>query len=319
VTTKAEEYLGMKTLADHEIEAAIVRGELILDADPAGCVGACYELRMGNVYCDLTEGEKRWTVPPGGTVLIKPGHRVVLITHERLALGADVFARIVSKGSLFSIGLSAVATYADPGFHGRIGIVTQNISDKYIVLPELEHIAKVGFTILETPASRPHRGQHGFETEIWPIKHHLQKTREQLADDLRLGSPASADPRVAPSGVESLASLARRQIEADRVHGFPVDLPDDEARCNQLSKDLVGLMGEIGEFANLLKKVELAITQPGYAAPDLVAAEPGLRMELADAQIYLLRLAHLLRADLGEAVLEKMRLNDERYAHLRKG
>jgi deoxycytidine triphosphate deaminase len=308
----------MKTLADHEIEAAIVRGELILDADPEGCKGACYELRMGDVYYDLTEGEKRWTVPPGGTVLIKPGHRVVLITHERLALDARVFARIVSKGSLFSIGLSAVATYADPGFHGRIGIVTQNISDKFIVLPELEHIAKVDFTILETPAKRLYRGQHGFETEIWPIKHHLQKNCEELADDRRLDGQASIEPPVPPSGMESLASLARRQIDADRVHGFPVDLPDDKARCNQLSKDLVGLMGEIGEFANLLKKIELAITQPGYAGPDLAAAEPDLRMELADAQIYLLRLAHLVRMDLGEAVLEKMRLNNERYAYLKR-
>jgi deoxycytidine triphosphate deaminase len=308
----------MTTLADHEIEAQIARGELILDADPASCAGACYELRMGDVYYDLTEGEARWTVPAGGTVLIKPGHRVVLITHERLALGADVFARIVSKGSLFSIGLSPVATYADPGFHGRIGIVTQNISDKYIVLPKLEPIAKVDFTILETPARRPYNGQHGFETEIWPIKHQLQKTREQLAGDPRLGGAAPVDPRVAAAGMESLASLARRQIDADRVHGFPVDLPDNEARRNQLSKDLIGLMGEIGEFANLLKKVELAITNPGYEGPDLVAAEPELRMELADVQIYLLRLAHLIRMDLGEAVLEKMRLNDERYAHIRK-
>lgn len=308
----------MKTLADHEIETAIVRGELILDADPTGCVGACYELRMGDVYYDLTEGEKRWTVPPGGTVLIKPGHRVVLITHERLALDAKVFARIVSKGSLFSIGLSAVATYADPGFHGRIGIVTQNISDKYIELPLLERIAKVDFTILETPASRPYRGQHGFETEIWPIKRQLQKTREQLADDPRLRGPISAKPRVGASGMETLASLTRRQIDADRMHGFPVDLSDDEARCNQISKDLVGLMGEIGEFANILKKVELAVSRPGYIGPDFVAAEPELRMELADAQIYLLRLGHLLRMDLEETVLEKMRLNNERYAYLRK-
>src|SRR4051794_30788799 len=81
--TKAEEHPEMKTLVDHEIEAAIVRGELILDADRANCVGACYELRMGDVYYDLTDGEKRWTVPREGTVLIKPGHRVVLLTHER--------------------------------------------------------------------------------------------------------------------------------------------------------------------------------------------------------------------------------------------
>jgi NTP pyrophosphatase (non-canonical NTP hydrolase) len=273
---------------------------------------------MGDVYYDLTEGEKRWEVPPGGTVLIKPGHRVVLITHERLALDDKVFARIVSKGSLFSVGLSAVATYADPGFHGRIGIVTQNISHTYILLPKLERIAKVDFTILETPAKRPYQGQHGFETEIWPIKHQLQKTREQLGDDPRLGGPARVASQVPVTSMETFASLACRQINSDRMHGFPVDLVEDEARRIQLSKDLVGLMGEIGEFANLVKKIELATTQPGYQGPDLAAAAPELRMELADAQIYLLRLAHLIGVDLGEAVLEKIRLNDERYAHLKK-
>jgi deoxycytidine triphosphate deaminase len=176
----------MTTLADHEIAALIERGELVLDADLRNCIGASYELRMGRVYYDLTDGERRWAVPDGGTVLIKPGHRVVLITYERLALSPSIFARIVSKGSLFSIGLSAVATYADPGFHGRLGLVTQNISSKYIVLPALEPIAKVDFTTLTTPATRSYTGQHGYETEIWPIKHHLQRTREELADDPRL-------------------------------------------------------------------------------------------------------------------------------------
>src|ERR1700733_1745066 len=94
---------GMKVLADHESADAIARKERVLDADPEGCKGACYELRMGNVYYDLTEDEKRYPVPTGGDVLIKPGHRVVLITHERLALNDKVFARIVSKGSLFSV------------------------------------------------------------------------------------------------------------------------------------------------------------------------------------------------------------------------
>jgi hypothetical protein len=134
---------------------------------------------------------------------------------------------------------------------GHIGIVTQNISDKYIVLPKLEPIAKVDFTILETPARKLYSGQHGFGSEIWPFRQHLQKTRDELADDPRVDGPVPVKPRALASGTEPLASLARRQIEADRMHGFPVDVPDDEARCNQLSKDLVGLMGEIGEFANL--------------------------------------------------------------------
>lgn len=306
----------MKVYADHEIEAAITRGELILDAVTSGCKGACYELRMGSTYYDLTDGNRRLEIPSGGDALIKPGHRVVLITHERLSLDANIFARIVSKGSLFSIGLSAVATYADPGFHGRLGIVTQNISDKYILLPALEPIAKVDFTVLETAANRLYRGQHGYETEIWPIRQQLQKTREQLQGDPRLGPeepPPRAD-RIAPP--TSLGELESRQIEADRAHGFPVDAPNDEVRRTQLANDLVGLIGEVGEFANLLKKVHLSSTQRGYEGPSLVEATPELRLELADAQIYMLRIAHLLRVDLTEAVLEKMRTNDERYGHL---
>lgn len=228
-------------------------------------------------------------------------------------------SRASSARALFSVGLSPVATYADPGFHGRLGIVTQNISDKYIELPLLEHIAKVDFTILETPAKRTYHGQHGFESKIWPFRHELQKTREQLAGDPRLSSPAQVAPPSETSGELSLAGLTRRQIDADRKHGFPVELSSDEDLCRQLSKDLVGLMGEIGEFANLVKKVELAISRQGYAGPKLSAATPDLRMELADAQIYLLRLAHLIRVDIGEAVLEKMRLNDERYGYLKEG
>jgi NTP pyrophosphatase (non-canonical NTP hydrolase) len=75
-------------------------------------------------------------------------------------------------------------------------------------------------------------------------------------------------------------------------------------------------MGEVGELANLLKKVDLAAIQPGYEGPELATAMPAMHTELADVQIYMLRLAHLLGVDLTEAVLAKMGSNDERYAHL---
>ena len=72
----------------------------------------------------------------------------MLITYEELEVPSDVVAGVFSKGSLFSVGLSPTATYADPGFAGHIGIDTQNISNKYIVLPARETIAKVEFTRL---------------------------------------------------------------------------------------------------------------------------------------------------------------------------
>jgi dCTP deaminase len=176
------------TLSDAEIGAEIAHGRLIKKADEELLSGACYELRLGNVYYDLTESDRRIHLSPDQNILIKPGHRVVLITHEELNVPNNVLVRIVSKGSLFSVGLSPVATYADPGFSGNIGIVTQNISDKYLVLPQLEPIAKADFTRLTGNADHPYRGQHGFHSQIWPIKHHLQKSHAEVAGDPRVGT-----------------------------------------------------------------------------------------------------------------------------------
>jgi dCTP deaminase len=89
---------------------------------------------------------------------------------------------------LFSVGLSPVATYADPGFGGNLGIVTQNISDKYLELPQGEPIAKADFTRLTSHAARCYQGQHGFQAGIWPIKAHLQKEHHQVANDPRVSS-----------------------------------------------------------------------------------------------------------------------------------
>src|ERR1700730_221123 len=132
--------------------------QLVRNGETAQLGPACYELRMGRIYYDLTEGARRFDVGEGGKVLIKPGYRVVLITQEELRVPPDIIARIISKGSLFSIGLSPVCTYADPGFPGNLGVVTQNISDKYIELPVGEPIAKVDFSRLGKTGNPPHPG-----------------------------------------------------------------------------------------------------------------------------------------------------------------
>lgn len=178
----------MTTLSDYDIGAEIKAGRLIRNADMKRLAGACYELRMGNVYYDLTEGGKRFALAPDQMVLIKPGHRVVLITSEELEVPVDILVRVVSKGSLFSVGLSPVATYADPGFGGNLGIVTENVSDKYIELPQGEAIAKADFTRLTSPAGHLYQGQHGFQAGIWPIKTHLQKDHGDVANDPRVRS-----------------------------------------------------------------------------------------------------------------------------------
>lgn len=178
----------MVTLNDTEIRSEFDAGRLIRNPSHSGAAGACYELRMGNIYYDLTEGGARFDLGDGEKILIKPGHQVVLITADDLDIPSDILVRIVSKGSLFSIGLSPVATYADPGFKGHIGIVTQNMSDKYIELPQGEPIAKADFTRLSAVASTPYHGQHGFQAKIWPIKNYLQKSHEDVKHDRRVGT-----------------------------------------------------------------------------------------------------------------------------------
>jgi NTP pyrophosphatase (non-canonical NTP hydrolase) len=113
-----------------------------------------------------------------------------------------------------------------------------------------------------------------------------------------------------------LSVIIEKQIAADRRRGFPVDFETDAERHAQLSKDLVGLLGEIGEFANLVKKIGLRLDLPKYIGPSLDEASDALREELADATIYIMRLATILKADLEHDILTKMAYNDKRYSSL---
>lgn len=112
------------------------------------------------------------------------------------------------------------------------------------------------------------------------------------------------------------SQIIQRQIEADKRRGFAVSFASDAERLDQLIRDAVGLMGEVGEFANMLKKVDLARTVKAYVGPSLSEASANLREELADAVIYIMRLTTILGGDLQQDVLTKMDQNDKRYRDL---
>jgi NTP pyrophosphatase (non-canonical NTP hydrolase) len=115
-----------------------------------------------------------------------------------------------------------------------------------------------------------------------------------------------------------LSTIVKRQITADERRGFSVRFSSDAERHDQLSRELVGLVGEIGEFANELKKVGLGFTNPRYNGPRLDEVESHLREELADVAIYLFRLSTILGGDLEQDILAKMAQNDERYGDLER-
>ncbi|GFE76891.1 hypothetical protein [Novosphingobium sp. TCA1] len=113
-----------------------------------------------------------------------------------------------------------------------------------------------------------------------------------------------------------LSKLIERQLAADRRRGFLLDFKTDTGRLRQIEEDLIGLFGEVGEFANLIKKIRLAHDHPDYVGPALEDESQSLRMELADAAIYIIRLSELLGGNLEADILSKMDINDGRYGKL---
>lgn len=115
-----------------------------------------------------------------------------------------------------------------------------------------------------------------------------------------------------------LNQLVDMQVKLDESNGFPVTFLDSKERYDQLSKDLVGLFGEIGEFANVVKKINIKLARPDEYELDLGKAQEALQEELVDSLIYIIRVSAILGMNLEEAVLQKIRLNSARYAKLRR-
>ena len=169
------------TLNDEDIINAANNGNLIVENFKVENVKqACYELRAGNTYFDLSSEEKKHTAKSGGAILFKPHQTIVIISEEKFSLPNDILARFLTKGALFSVGFTPINTYADPGFYGRMGIVMTNASNNYLKINSGDVIAKVEFDRLYSPVITPYRGQHGFETGIWPIKNDYIVTPQEL-------------------------------------------------------------------------------------------------------------------------------------------
>jgi dCTP deaminase len=171
-------------LSDDEIRSEATNGRLIVnDFLPQNVYQTCYELRVGSIYYDLSNAGRRVEVAPGANILLKPFQQIVVITQEELAIPPDIVGRVLLKGRMFSVGVAPVHTYADPGFSGKLGIVLFNVSQNYLKLEPGSAIAKLEFERLPRPVSRPYAGQHGYQTEIWPIAdQHILSESEKRRD-----------------------------------------------------------------------------------------------------------------------------------------
>ena len=108
----------------------------------------------------------------------------------------------------------------------------------------------------------------------------------------------------------TLAEMTERQRAFDARHAsrFEWDRPIDEDNLEMLEFLLLSLVGELGETANLVKKIR----RGDYSLADKL---PDIGEELADMLIYTLKLPYQLGIDLEKAYDDKMKKNMERFKH----
>lgn len=194
------------TLSDSQIKRLVDDNKLIVENfNNENIKQACYELRASNIYHDISNQNTRAEIGKDEYILIKPKQMIVIITKETLDLPNDILGRILSKGTLFSIGLLPINTYADPGFKGKLGIVFNNISNNYLRINPNDSIAKIEFTKLGESVSSGYCGQHNYQSEMWPIKDDMILEEEEIRKDTRI---LSANEEIRLSYGDSMGFLA---------------------------------------------------------------------------------------------------------------
>jgi NTP pyrophosphatase (non-canonical NTP hydrolase) len=117
----------------------------------------------------------------------------------------------------------------------------------------------------------------------------------------------------------NLIDIIKTQRQFDEEHGFNIKNQDIQEKYNQISKELIGLVGEIGEFANLVKKINLSLDS--HLEDDeahITGREAQMREELVDVFIYLIRLCDLLNVDIEKGYCAKLDANKLKYSGFKK-
>jgi len=117
-----------------------------------------------------------------------------------------------------------------------------------------------------------------------------------------------------------LKELIEKQKQFDEQHGWVLENDNVQGVLDAINKDLVGLFGEVGEFANLVKKVNL--TAERQSADETVQTyyhfKDKLSEELIDSLIYLFRISTHLNIDITSMYLKKLNYNKNRYKKYEK-
>ncbi len=116
-----------------------------------------------------------------------------------------------------------------------------------------------------------------------------------------------------------IKDLVQIQKEFDSKHGWSLTSNNPKAKLEIINKDLIGLFGEIGEFSNIIKKLNIEMEKSGNSLESsFFDAQNSLNEEIIDSFIYLLRIATHLEVDIEDVYLRKLAINREKYKKYEK-
>jgi NTP pyrophosphatase (non-canonical NTP hydrolase) len=112
--------------------------------------------------------------------------------------------------------------------------------------------------------------------------------------------------------MDSLRDIFTHQRRFDIERGWDWSAPRDEPeRLRHLQHGTIALTGEVGEFANVLKKAVREHESMGTLPDGPVYT--ALREELSDVFIYVVKLALALEMDLEAEYYAKMKFNETKF------
>lgn len=142
----------MSVLSDHEIRRLVAATELIDPFDEYALQGASYDMAIGELI--VVGGVPRTMTRSGGGHNLEPGDFIVLTTHERLKMPADLIGHNGIMSTWARSGLvSLFSPQIDPGFVGVLEVPIFNSGDAAVRLLPGDHIFTIEFVKMSKPAS----------------------------------------------------------------------------------------------------------------------------------------------------------------------
>ncbi|WP_051299048.1 hypothetical protein [Marinobacterium litorale] len=111
----------------------------------------------------------------------------------------------------------------------------------------------------------------------------------------------------------NINDIVNLQHEFDKSHGWSLESSSNIELVDWVSRDIVGIVGELGEFSNIIKKAALLRDDENEVDDFILKNMAHLHEEIIDIFIYVMRIATHTGLNIEEEYLKKLSANKKRF------